>query len=53
MVPRFWVASTKLEVALGRRQGRSFGKGEGGLRRRVIAIQKQAFIAWADTRRPS
>jgi hypothetical protein len=25
------------------------GKGEGGLRRRVIAGQKQAFIAWRGT----
>jgi hypothetical protein len=41
MLPRFWVASTKPEVALVRRQGWfSLGKEEGGLWRRVIAGQK-------------
>jgi hypothetical protein len=42
MLPRFWVASTKPEAALGRSQGwLSLGKGEGGLSRRVIAGQKR------------
>jgi hypothetical protein len=42
MLPRFWVASTKPEAALGRSQGWfSLGKGEGGLWRRVIAGQKR------------
>jgi hypothetical protein len=40
MLPRFWVASTKPEAALGRGQGFSLGKDEGGLWRRVIAGQK-------------
>jgi hypothetical protein len=49
MLPRFCVASTKPECALDRSQGISLGKGEGVLRRRVIAGQKQAFIAWRGT----
>jgi hypothetical protein len=41
MLPRFWVASTKPEAALVRRQGSfSLGKDEGGFWHRVIAGQK-------------
>jgi hypothetical protein len=40
MLPRFSVASTKLEAALDRAKAASLGKGEGGLWRRVIAAEK-------------
>ena len=50
MLPRFWVASTKPEVALRRgKAGRILGEEEGGLWRRVIAGQKLACIAWRGT----
>src|SRR5204863_6420094 len=38
-LPGSWVASTKPEAVIARRQGTSLGKGEGGLWRRVIAGQ--------------
>ena len=50
MLSSFWVASTKPEAALARSEGYCLGKGEGGLWRRVIAGQKQACIAWRDTK---
>jgi hypothetical protein len=45
MLPRFCVAGTKPEAALTEAKAGSLGEGEGGLRRSVIAGQKQAFIA--------
>jgi hypothetical protein len=38
-LPGSWVASTKPEAVIARRQGRGLDKGEGGLWRRVIAGQ--------------
>ena len=38
-LPGSWVASTKPEAVIARRQGRGLVKGEGGLWRRVIAGQ--------------
>jgi hypothetical protein len=44
MLASFWVVSTKREPELGRREGFTLFKAEGGLSRRVMAGQGPACI---------